>query len=53
MILIVCQKGINEFQMLCGGFKVVEIIKLGYVVSSGLNKIRFNLVDLGVNLVPV
>jgi hypothetical protein len=33
-ILIVCQKGINEFQMLCGGFKLVEIIKLCYVVPS-------------------
>jgi hypothetical protein len=26
--LIVWQKGINEFQTLCGGFKAVEIIKL-------------------------
>jgi len=25
-VLIVCQKGINEFQTLCVGFKVVEII---------------------------
>jgi hypothetical protein len=25
-ILIVCQKGIDEFQTLCGGFKAVEII---------------------------
>jgi hypothetical protein len=32
-ILMVCQKGINEFQTLGGGFKVVEIIKLCYVVS--------------------
>jgi hypothetical protein len=31
-ILIVCQKGINEFQTLCGGFKPVEIIKLCNVV---------------------
>jgi hypothetical protein len=31
-ILIVCQKGISEFQMLCGRFEVVEIIKLCYVV---------------------
>jgi len=31
-ILIVCQKGINEFQTLCGGFKPVEIIKLCYDV---------------------
>jgi hypothetical protein len=31
-MLIVCQKGINEFQMLCGGLKAVEIIILGYVV---------------------
>jgi hypothetical protein len=28
MILIVCQKGINEFQTLGGGFKALEIIKL-------------------------
>jgi hypothetical protein len=34
MILIVCQKGINEFQMLCGGFNPVEIIKLCYVVPG-------------------
>jgi hypothetical protein len=27
-ILIVCQKGINESQTLCGGFKAVEITKL-------------------------
>jgi hypothetical protein len=27
-ILIVCEKGISEFQMLCGGFKAVEIINL-------------------------
>jgi hypothetical protein len=27
-VLIVCQKGINEFQTLCIGFKAVEIIKL-------------------------
>jgi len=26
-ILNVCQKGINEFQILCIGFKVVEIMK--------------------------
>jgi hypothetical protein len=26
-ILIVCQKGVNEFRMLCGGFKAVKIIK--------------------------
>jgi hypothetical protein len=31
-IRIVCQKGINEFQTLCGGFKAVEIMKLCYVV---------------------
>jgi len=32
-ILIVSQKGINEFQTLCGGFKEVEIIKLCNVVA--------------------
>jgi hypothetical protein len=31
-ILIVCQKGINEFQTLCGGFKAVEIIMICNVV---------------------
>jgi hypothetical protein len=31
-ILIVCEKGINEFQTLCDGFNPVEIIKLFYVV---------------------
>jgi hypothetical protein len=34
MMLIVCQKGINEFEMLSGGFKAVEIIKLYYVVPG-------------------
>jgi len=52
-ILIVCQKGINEFQTLCIGFKVVEIIKLCYVVPCRLNKTGFNLIDLCSNLVPV
>jgi hypothetical protein len=32
MILIVCQKGINEFETLCGGFNVVEILKLCNIV---------------------
>jgi hypothetical protein len=31
-ILIVRQKGINEFQTLCGGFKAMEIIQLCNVV---------------------
>jgi hypothetical protein len=31
-ILIIYQKGINEFQMLCIGFKAVEIIMLYYDV---------------------
>jgi hypothetical protein len=52
-ILIVCQMGINEFQMLCGGFKVVEILRLCYVVLSCLNTMEFNLIDLCQNLVPV
>jgi hypothetical protein len=30
--LILYQKGINEFQMLCGRFKAVEIIMLCYIV---------------------
>jgi hypothetical protein len=33
-ILIVCQKRINEFEMLFSGFKVVEIIKLCNVVPN-------------------
>jgi len=53
MILIVWQKGINEFQMLCGGLKAVEIIKLCYVVPCWLNKMEFNLINLCSNLVPV
>jgi hypothetical protein len=52
-ILIVCQKGINEFEMLCSEFKLVELIKLCYVVTSGLNKMGFNLIDLCSNLVSV
>jgi len=32
-ILIICQKRINEFQTLCGGFKAVEILKLCNGVS--------------------
>jgi hypothetical protein len=31
-LLIVCQKGINEFQTLCSRFKAVEIIMLCSVV---------------------
>jgi hypothetical protein len=31
-IIIYCQQGIDELQMLCIGFKVVEIIKLCYIV---------------------
>jgi hypothetical protein len=31
-ILIVCQKGINEFEMVSGGIKVVEIMELRNVV---------------------
>jgi len=53
MILIVCQKRINEFQTLCGGFKVVKIIKLCYVVPWWLNKMGFKLINLCSNLVPV
>jgi len=37
-ILIVCQKGINEFQMLSVRFKAVEIIKFCYVVACRWNK---------------
>jgi len=48
-ILIECQKGINEFQKLYGGFKAVEIIKLRYVVPCSLNKIGFNLLNLFLN----
>jgi hypothetical protein len=52
-ILIFCEKGINEFQMLCIGFKAVEIITLCCVALCGLNKIGFNLIELCVNLVRV
>jgi len=52
-ILNVSQKGINEFPMLCVGFKVVEIIKLYYVVPYWLNTMGLNLIDLCSNLVPV
>jgi hypothetical protein len=31
--LIVCLKGLNEFEMLCGKVKVVEIINLCNVVA--------------------
>jgi len=52
-ILIVCQKGVTEFQTLCDRFNAVGIIKLCYVVSCGLNEMRFNIIDFGSNLVPV
>jgi hypothetical protein len=52
-ILIVCKKGINELQMLCGGFKPVAIITLCYVDPCRLNKMGFNLIDLCSNLVSV
>jgi len=47
---IVCQKGINEFQILCVGFKAVEIRKLCYVVSCKSNKLGFNHINLYSNL---
>jgi len=50
---MVCQKGIKELQMLCGGFKVEEIIKLYFVVPCLLNKMGYNLIDLCSNLRPV
>ena len=53
LILIVCQKGINEFQMLSIRFKAVEKIKISYVVPCWLNKMGFDLVDWCSNLVPV
>jgi hypothetical protein len=53
MIHIACQKGIKEFQMLCVGFKVVEILELSDVVPSALNEMGFILIDLCSNLVPV
>jgi len=52
-ILIVCQKGINEFQMLRRWFKAVEIIKLCNVVPYWLNEMGFNLINLCANLVSV
>jgi hypothetical protein len=33
-ILIVCQKGSNEFQMLCGGFNAVEMVMVCNVVTG-------------------
>jgi len=53
MIVIVCQKRNNEFQMLCVGFKVVKIIMLCFVDPWWLNRTGFNLIDLCSNLVPV
>jgi len=44
-ILIVGQKGINEFQILCVGFTAVEIVILSYVVPCGLKKMGFDLID--------
>jgi len=52
-ILIVCQKAINEFQMLWVGFKAVEIIQLCYGVPCWLNKMGFDLVNVCSNLVLV
>jgi hypothetical protein len=31
-ILVVCQMRINTFQMLCVGFKAVELISLSYII---------------------
>ena len=53
MILSVCRNRISEFQTLCVGFKVVEIIKLCCIVPCWLNKMGFNFVDMCWNLVPV
>jgi len=52
-VLIVCQRRIEQFQTLCGGFKAVEIIKLCYFVSSGLKKIVSNFIEMCSNLVPI
>jgi len=49
-ILIVCQKGINAFQMLCIQLKVVEIIHLSYVVPCWLNNIGINIINFYSNL---
>jgi hypothetical protein len=42
-----------EFQRLCGGFQVVEIIKLCNVALWLLNKMECNFIDWCANLVPV
>jgi len=52
-IHIVCQKGIDEFQTLCVGFKVVEIINLFQNVPCWMNKMGFNLIELCSNLISV
>jgi len=52
-IFIVCQKGIKKFQMLCVGFKAVEIITHCYVVPCWLTNNSFNHIELCSNLVLV
>jgi len=47
---IVRQKCIKEFQMLCVGFKVVQIILLLYVVPGWLNSMGFSHIDLFMSL---
>ena len=51
-VLIVCQKGMNEFQTLSIGFKGVEIINLHYMVFCCVNELGFNSVNWFSNLVP-
>jgi hypothetical protein len=53
MVLIVCQDEINEFQTLCVGFKMMEIIKLSYMFPCGLSKMGFSFANLCSNMVPV
>jgi len=52
-ILTVCRKGINEFQMLCIGSTVVDIMKFWYVVPCWLNKMEFIFIDWYLNKVLV
>jgi len=51
-ILIVCQKGINQFQTLYIGFKAAETIKLCDIVPCWFDNMGFHCVDLCSNLVP-
>jgi hypothetical protein len=46
LILIACPKRMNEFPMLCGRLKAVEIITHFYVVPCRWNEIDYNMVNM-------